>query len=69
MSRVHVSFDKRGEVFAYRLVPRAVRFSRFWKCMMLAPSLEVCGALLAGQQVPVARLDPKWVDRFGVRDD
>lgn len=33
--------------------------------MMLAPSLEVCEALLRGQTVPVERLDPVWVKRFG----
>ena len=29
--------------------------------MMLAPTLEVCSALLGG------RLDPEWVKRFGVK--
>jgi hypothetical protein len=35
--------------------------------MMLAPTLEICEALLCGEAVPVERLDPEWVKRFGVR--
>ena len=34
---------------------------------MLAPTLEVCSALLGGEAVPVERLDPEWVKRFGVK--
>jgi hypothetical protein len=38
-----------------------------WKAMMLADSLEVCEALLRGESVPVERLRPEWVKRFGRR--
>jgi hypothetical protein len=41
--------------------------SRLWRAFMLAPSLEVCAALLRGETVPVDRLDPAWVARFGRR--
>lgn len=34
---------------------------------MLSPSLDICEALLRGESVPVDRLDPEWVDRFGLR--
>lgn len=36
-----------------------------WRAMVLAPSLEVCEALLRGEPVPLNRLDPKWVARLG----
>jgi len=39
-----------------------------WKAMMLAPTLEVCEALLRGESVPLEQLDPEWVKRFGRRD-
>jgi hypothetical protein len=35
--------------------------------MMLAPSIEVCEALLRGESVPLDRLDPVWVRRFGMK--
>lgn len=40
---------------------------RLWKIVMLSPSIEVCEALLRGQTVPVTRLDPEWVRRFGLK--
>jgi hypothetical protein len=41
--------------------------ARIWRAIMLAPSLEVCRALLRGETVPLERLDPEWVKRFGRR--
>jgi hypothetical protein len=38
--------------------------TRYWKAMMLAPSLEVWVALLRGQKVPRKRLDPDALRRF-----
>ena len=38
-----------------------------WRGMMLAPTLEVCKALLCGEAVPIGTLDPDWVKRFGVK--
>lgn len=39
----------------------------FVKAMLLAgPSLEVCEALLRGEQVPVARLDQNWAREYGL---
>jgi hypothetical protein len=38
-----------------------------WRAMMLAPTLEVCEALLRGERVPIGRLDRDWVKRFGVK--
>jgi hypothetical protein len=34
---------------------------------MLAPTLEVCRALLSGESVPIERLDPEWSTRLGQR--
>jgi hypothetical protein len=41
--------------------------NRVWRAMMLAPTLEVCEALLAGESVPLERLDAEWTKRFGRR--
>lgn len=46
---------------------RAAETRRIWTAMMLAPELETCRALLRGEQVPVDRLDPTWLERFGRR--
>jgi hypothetical protein len=67
MSRVHVLFDERGEVAEYELLPPADETRRIWAAMMLAPTLEVCEALLRSEKVPTEKLDPEWVKRFGVR--
>lgn len=42
--------------------------NRLWKIMMLAPTIEICEAMLRGEAVPVDRLDPEWVRRFGRRN-
>jgi hypothetical protein len=41
--------------------------NRLWKIMMLAPTIEIAEALLRGDPVPINRLDPVWVERFGLR--
>jgi hypothetical protein len=46
---------------------RASETRRIWIAMMLAPELETCRALLRGERVPVDRLDPTWLERFGRR--
>ena len=43
--------------------------ARIWRAMMLAPSAEICDALLRGEAVPISKLDPEWARRFGLRDD
>ncbi len=39
---------------------------RALKALRLAPSLAVFDALMAGQPVPVDRLDPAWAGRYGL---
>jgi hypothetical protein len=39
---------------------------RIWRAIMLAPTLEVCVALLNREPVPVSRLDPAWVKALGL---
>jgi hypothetical protein len=39
---------------------------RLWRAFMLAPTLEICAALLADESVPLDRLDVEWVTRFGL---
>jgi hypothetical protein len=41
---------------------------RLWRAFILAPSIEVCEALLRGESVPLSRLDPVWVRRFGIKE-
>jgi hypothetical protein len=38
-----------------------------YRAVMLAPTLEVCEALLRDEQVPLSRLDPVWVRKLGRR--
>ncbi|MET0564486.1 MAG: hypothetical protein ABW114_13715 [Gaiellaceae bacterium] len=47
--------------------PSGEETRRVWSAMMIAPTLEVCDALLRGETVPIERLDPDWVRRFGIK--
>jgi hypothetical protein len=42
--------------------------ARVWRAVMLSPRVGTCGALLRGESVPIERLDPSWVKRFGKRE-
>ena len=66
MNRARVVFE-RGEIAEYQLQRSAEETRRLWRAMMLAPTLEVCEALLRGEKVPTSKLDPEWVERFGVK--
>lgn len=35
-------------------------------CWMLAPNLTIYRALIRGENVPVAALDPYWAKRYGL---
>jgi hypothetical protein len=48
--------------------PERTAFRRFWKAVMLSPDVETLEALLDGQGVPLDRLDPVYVTRFGMRE-
>lgn len=37
------------------------------RAIRLAPTLEVCEALLRGERAPISRLDPEWTRRYGLR--
>ena len=74
MSRVRVRFDAAGEVVAFELAPSDEECRRGWQALMLAPdpeddpdSLEICRALVGGESVPIDKLHPEWVARFGRR--
>lgn len=43
------------------------RASRVFKALMLAPTIELGEALLRGERIPVDKLRPEWVQRFGIR--
>ena len=40
---------------------------RLFRCIVLAPSLEICVALLNGEHVPLDRLAPGEARRFGLK--
>lgn len=42
--------------------------SRLWRAIMLSPSIDILEALLRGEHVPLNRLDPAWVRRYGLRE-
>jgi hypothetical protein len=67
MSRAHVVFDERGEVTEYELRCSDGEASRGWRAMMLAPTPEICQALLRGESVPPELLNAEWRARFGRR--
>jgi hypothetical protein len=39
---------------------------RLHRAVMLAPTIEVCEAILRGEPVHRSRLDPTWLDAFGI---
>lgn len=41
--------------------------SWLYRAVTLAPTIDVCEALLRGEKVPVSRLDPAWARRYGLR--
>lgn len=41
---------------------------RLARAVMLAPTIEICEALLLGEDVPISSLDPDWVRRYGLRE-
>ena len=47
--------------------PVRAHWDRIWRALMLATSWEVLRALLCGESVPLDRLDPAWMRRFGRR--
>jgi hypothetical protein len=67
VSRVRITFDERGEVVEYELRPSAQECERGLKALMLAPTPAIYEALLAGERVPIGRLNPEWVRRYGLR--
>lgn len=53
---------------AERIAAQDDALHRFWRCLMLAPTLTICRALLNGEKVPDDQLDPNWLRRFRRRD-
>ena len=42
--------------------------NRLGRAVLLSPTLAICEALIRGEVVPINRLDPAWVRRYGLRD-
>jgi hypothetical protein len=61
--RLAIELEERERESAARQAAR-----RMWRALMLAPDLETLEALLAGQKVPVDRLDAEWLERLGRRE-
>jgi hypothetical protein len=58
LSRLHYS-----DPYLVDLTPQQTR--DLWKALVLAPTVEVCEALINAQDVPRSALDPTWAKRFG----
>jgi hypothetical protein len=41
--------------------------SRLLRAILLALTITDCEALLLGERLPLSRLDPVWVKRFGLK--
>ena len=63
--------DETDVILAYSAAMRqrreAERWRRVWRALVLAPDVEVFEALARGESVPLSRLDPEAVERFGRR--
>lgn len=53
-------------VLARHRAARDNAYRALWRAVVLAPNIETCEALLRGQHVPRATLDPIWRKRFGL---
>jgi hypothetical protein len=42
---------------------------RVGRAIMLAPTLDICRALLRGENVPLSKLNPVYVRKYGIRRD
>lgn len=40
--------------------------AKLHRAIMLAPTIQVCEALLRGEPVPRSELDPLWAKRYGL---
>jgi hypothetical protein len=49
-----------------RLRWHANRNTKLAQAVLLAPTLEICEALLLGENVPKSKLDPLWAKRYGL---
>lgn len=52
---------------AHRPPPLDHEANRGWKAVMLAPTIELCQALLRDERVPWRVLRPDQAERFGLR--
>lgn len=43
-------------------------YQKQYKAMMLSPTLEICIALLRGEDVPMNLLDQEWVQKYGLKN-
>lgn len=71
-SRVHITFDEKGEIIEYELAPsvaqRQAEYEYGFRAMMLASTPAIYRALLAGEKVPVERLHPERARQYGLRN-
>ncbi len=57
--------DYMADIEAAETAWRDDEAQRGLKAMRLAPTLAICRALLAGQDVPASELDQRWRRRYG----
>ena len=50
----------------HRNTEERMRSLQILKAIRLAPTLEICEALLRGERVPKGMLDPAWCKAYGI---
>lgn len=63
----HPAVQDAREALALEQQARDHHDQRFYRALMVSPTLSVCQALLRGEHVPTSALDPVWLARFGIR--
>jgi hypothetical protein len=65
----HPAIINAREVIRLEEQARALEDERIGRAIMLAPTLHICEALLRGENVPLSKLNPRWVRKYGIRRD
>jgi hypothetical protein len=65
--RPHPAIVEAREAIALEQEHEDAKLRRVYRAIMVSPTLTVCRELLNGENVPLSRLDPVAVRRYGLR--
>lgn len=65
--RTHPAIIEAREVIAAEQAVHDTGLAALERAVMLAPTLEICEALLRGEAVPLSKLDDFYFRRYGVK--